>query len=420
MKHRLRHRIIYFLIVCIFSFMCSLPAAAEAKTSTVDVSAIRGVNYEFEGKSEARWRSDLELGKRVNLNSVRIWLSLDAYTKDPTGYISSIERFVQLCGEMGYTVMPIIFNGNSLTTDNHYILDDTFQNFGEKYVKALTEALCDEPGFLMFDIMNEPCCNSLMWDLTKAEDRTYWSNKQWDFVRHYCQYIKTIAPDCPITVGCTTASDINKTAKLVDVLSYHDYSSTMTAYTSNVKSALRAKEYYGKPVINTETGCVCRGNPYDMVFEVLQTYEVPFYFYGLTVDGYWKDVHGIFYPDGTVRDPAAVAALLGFYRNRDYDAIVTENLNREKLVSNCLQRFQALVAGTDNAFAYNSFSMNSLLNICEEMACFLEAGQVVGMSVPPTARVQHYREMENPNRAEVLDFAYEMAKLLREACHILP
>lgn len=416
----MKKRIIALLLAA-FLILCAMPTsfAADEKADVPDVSGVRGVNYEFEGKTEERWRSDLAIGKRVNLNSVRIWLSFDSYVSSSETYISRIKRFFTVCQEMGYTVMPILFNGNSIDASNPYQLDESFYPRGEKYVKDMVDAFAADPAFFMFDIMNEPTCNHLFWDAKTAEEKASWSDKTWKFVKYFCKYVKQISPDSLITVGNTYQTDINKTAEVVDVISYHDYASTTSTYISNANSALRAAAYYKKPVMNTETGCTGRGNPYDVVFQILAEKEIPFYFYGLTADGYWSDIHGIFYADGTVRDPAAVAALLGFYRNRDYTTIVSSNANREQYVTNCLEKFENLLKGNSDSFNHQSISVKSLLNICDEMANLLEANQLVAMDVPPSAKVNYYRSLENPNLQEVLDFAYDMAQMLKEACHLL-
>ena len=53
------------------------------------------------------------------------------------------------------------------------------------------------------------------------------------------------------------------------------------------------------------------------------------------------------------------------------------------------------------------------------MANLLESGQLVPMQVPPTARIAAWRRQENPSELEIKDFAYALARQLRESCHIL-
>jgi hypothetical protein len=50
--------------------------------------------------------------------------------------------------------MPILFNGNNLNPET--LTKEFRENTGDKYVKAIIDAVKDEEGLLMWDIMNEP------------------------------------------------------------------------------------------------------------------------------------------------------------------------------------------------------------------------------------------------------------------------
>lgn len=384
-----------------------------------DYSFIKGVNYEYENKNEDDWRRELEMGKRIGLNSVRIWLKYYLYTQNPKEYIAMLKNFFRVCGESGYSVIVILFNANDIHAEDPFYLEEPFKKEGEGYLKCVVNAIRKEPALLMYDMMNEPGGNHLIWDANDDGEREYWFKKHWNFVRYFSALVKTIDPITPTTVGCSNSMQINETAECVDVLSYHCYAKTRAQIIHYAEIALEASKDYAKPVLCTETGCVARGNPYDVVIEVLSGYKIPWYVYGLTADGYWADSQGIFYRDGTVRDPAIVAAIMGFYRNRDYNTIVPENPNREHFVSECLNRLSRLF--DDNAvdvFNYHNLSADALLEVCEELANYLEGAQLVSMRVPPTARINQWRNQKNPNLLEIKDFAYEMAEIVRRACHI--
>jgi hypothetical protein len=53
----------------------------------------------------------------LNLNSTRIWLSYQAYEKDPQGYIEKLRNYIRTSKRMGLSTMPILWNGNTLTPD---------------------------------------------------------------------------------------------------------------------------------------------------------------------------------------------------------------------------------------------------------------------------------------------------------------
>ena len=128
-----------------------------------DYSWVRGVNHYM--SSGEQLKKELGYGKRVNLNSVRFWLDYRAYAADKTGYIERVVRYTRECYECGYRVMPIIWNGNML--DPHMIDEENYPT-GDEYTRTIVNALKDEPGLLMWDIMNEPSCND--WIFGKVRE----------------------------------------------------------------------------------------------------------------------------------------------------------------------------------------------------------------------------------------------------------
>src|ERR1039458_6739766 len=80
------------LLAGIVLAMAVRPALAEKPLK--DYSFIRGVNYGMTG-DQAVVERDLGYAKRVNLNSTRIWLSYQAYEKDPQGFISRLQNYIR-------------------------------------------------------------------------------------------------------------------------------------------------------------------------------------------------------------------------------------------------------------------------------------------------------------------------------------
>ena len=79
----------------------------DAEKPLKDYSFIRGVNYGMTG-DQAVLERDLGYAKRVNLNSTRIWLSYQAYEKDPQGFINRLQNYIRTSHRMGFTTMPIL------------------------------------------------------------------------------------------------------------------------------------------------------------------------------------------------------------------------------------------------------------------------------------------------------------------------
>ena len=213
---------------------------------------------------------------------------------------------------------------------------------------------------------------------------------------------------------------MESSADLVDVLSYHDYSPTLAGVRKAAELAISVGKKYGKPVINNETCCIARANPYDTVIQVMDELGIPWYVFNLMIEGYWNDVHGIFYPDGTVRDPAIAAAIVGCFRCRDLDVIVPEKANREREVNKVLAKLDKLLSDSEaDVFQYRGTKSEDLLEVCEHMANLLECGQLTAMQIPPTARVAWLRKQEKPRMLEIKQLAYEMAMELKKGCQVL-
>lgn len=70
-------------------------------------------------------------------------------------------------------------------------------------------------------------------------------------------FVKNLDHKNAITVGHTTAIDIEPTADSVDVLSFHDYNGTSRSIDANYSLADSLSKKYGKPVLQTETGWPC-------------------------------------------------------------------------------------------------------------------------------------------------------------------
>ena len=63
--------------------------------------------------------------------------------------------------------------------------------------------------------------------------------------------------------------------------------------------------------------------------------------------------------------------------------------------------------------------LEDTLELCEYAANILEAGELVPMNYPPTAKVAAYRRMENPNTEEIKDWLYELVSTLKKACRLV-
>ncbi|MBR4756349.1 MAG: hypothetical protein IK076_05345 [Bacteroidales bacterium] len=387
--------------------------AKKPKPKT-DYSQIHGVCYGGWRQDEATIRKHLGYAKRIGINSTRLWLP----GVEDKESIEALKKYVRIAHDMGISVMPILFNGNGL---NPAILEESYwAEKGDAYAKAVVTALKDEPGLLCWDIMNEPSCNDYHRKAPE-EEKPARLEKIFKFVRHYCQLVKEIAPENDITVGVVHADFLEMASSdLVDVISFHDYRPTRARITAGYEIAKGVAEKYGKQLINSELGCIGRANPYDLALQIANEYNAGWYVFELMINGYWGDVHGIFYEDGTVRDPSIVAACLGFYRNRDTDTMILEYPDKEGYVERALNLMEEAFAEEKEVFKFSSASTDKILEAAEYCANLLESAQMVPMHEMPTAKIAAWRKMDpkDRNEKEIRQFAYNLVKLLKDNCEI--
>lgn len=406
------------LVVCVAlgCAMFALPAMAEKPLK--DYSFVRGVNHHMFG-DEATWERDLGYAKRINLNSTRVWLGYQFYERDPKAFIERLRNYIRVSHRMGFTTMPILWNGNDIDPNT---LKPEFRARGDAYVKAVVEAVKDEPGVLMWDIMNEPVTNDYVMKATGDEKKKHIAEIT-EFVRYYVNYVRKLDPVNALTVGYEFSSQLDGAADIEDVISFHDY----TTRRSTVEHAYSvAEEYakkYNKPILNTETGCIGRANPYDMVLDIANEHKTGWYLFNLIIEGYWGQIHGIFYPDGTVRDPSIVAAIMGFQRNRNLETMIPMAPNREEWATKIVKEIEEALAQKDDhpsfgKYVHSAAQTDKILDAAEDAADLLEAAEMVPMAVPPSAQVRYWRNQPPEKRdwEAIRKLAYDLGAELKKGC----
>lgn len=429
---------------------------------TVDYQKLRGFNYTQPDAANDRvfWAEyhhdivdrDMGYAERLHLNSARIFLSYDFYKENPDRFLANVKDFVQTAWKHGISTNPIIFMGFRFREDelpwSGFMLeaglkpiyktleDPSCWYIGEKYFDDLYEAIGHEEGLLFWDIANEPgyTDNFVTWydeepsyvqdyqERPNMELLRYRQEKTWEIVRHFCRYVKSKDQEHDIGVGniFIFETEPSRTAELVDVIVFHDYFPTRKRMRDALEYAKKMGEKYGKPVLDNEMCCLARANPYDMSIEMHDEYQIGWYLFELMIGkDMWSRVHGVVYPDGTVRDPSIVAAIGGFFRNRSETAIRSD-VNQEdyvKRVSILAER--TLHAARQKQGSDHSQDVENLLEVCEYAANLLEAGELVPMAYPPTAKIAAYRRQKNVDAMEIEDYLTELIGTLKKACHII-
>jgi hypothetical protein len=98
----------------------------------------------------------------------------------------------------------------------------------------------------------------------------------------------------------------------------------------------------------------------------------------------WGPVHGVFYEDGTVRDPSIAAAIMGFFRKRSLD-ILPAVPDKEGWVTKIIQQSEKWLKDENKNWKEG-------LDIAETSANLLESAELAAMRIPPTWEVDTFRK----------------------------
>ena len=377
--------VILFLTFIIGSYKYS--QAQRTVTGTKgknDLSDIRGFNYTpanddskrhhidcWLNYDEATTNFDLNLAKSLNLNQVRFMLPYQAYveTKDKNQLKTNLQKFVQACNKRGIGVMLCVGSGK-------WINDTTLRPQGREWAKFLVDALSKQPGLRFWDVMNEPDYPPTPATLLQSKCEN---------AKFMAKIFHELDKKTPITIGCAYPEKMMDLAGYVDVLQFHDYSQTRAKIRSNIDRLKHFADSVGKPLINGEIGCIARANPYDVTLEEHMKAGVGWYIWELMiVRKGWGNVHGVFYEDGTVRDPSIAAAVMGFFRKRSSDVLLALP-DREGKVTEVVNKGKVWLNKSDASWTEG-------LMLSETAANLLESAELVPMRVPPTSEVNRLRE----------------------------
>ena len=361
------------------------------KLTPSDLSTIQGANYRGASAtnttdywlhySASETERDLSYADRLKLNQLRVFVNYASWQAGKAAFRGNLVDMARACQRHNIGLMITL--GDTQT----FINDDGTINRGHirRLVKELVSSIGGEPGLAFWDASNEPDYNPP----GSPPDR---EQKRMEIARLIAATLHELDKQTPVTVGVAYERNMETLADAVDVLSFHDYLPTRAAIARDIASAKAFAAKTGKPVMDTETGCIARANPYDVTLEEHIKAHVGWYIWELMITKRWCDVHGVFYPDGTVRDPAIPAAMFGLFRNRSTNAIL-ENLDREGWVNADIAAAQAWL---DNPAG----GWNDGLNAAEKLANLLEGGQVMAMREPPSRTIALLRQ--GAPKAEVL------------------
>jgi Glycosyl hydrolases family 2, TIM barrel domain len=386
-------------------------APALAKSGGIkfapDYSDLRGFNYspvsakagvdKWIQYDHAEIDRDFGYAERLKLNGARVFLSYQAWLADRQSYDANIRNYTRTAFAHHIGVMFVVVDGPQR------MMPDLFEESAKpklrEYAQDLIRAVGSEPGLMMWDVANEPD-----WVHPPGQLPNTNQAQRIKVARFMAQTFKELDRSTPVTIGCMMLDCTRQTADVVDVLTHHDYSQTRAQVDADIVRAQKMAAEFKKPAINNEMACIGRANPYDIEIEEHDKAHMGWMVFELMIAPYWGNVHGITYADGTVRDPAIVAALFGFFRNRGPDVVLEES-DREGITSGVLQDAHKWLADTKPDWFDG-------MVIAETEANTLEAAQLVAMRELPTRKVEMLRTAP-PNilalRLLIKEFSGELA-----------
>jgi hypothetical protein len=345
-----------------------------------DLSTIRGANYcyaEYGGHS-GMWSNysasiterDLGYAQRLGINQIRCFLSYASYQSDSNQFRQNLLHLVRAADQRGIGVMPVVTYSPDMREAGY--------PGAEAWAQFLVDTLKDEPGLAFWDVANEPDYPNT--PTNRVANRIA-------FARHMASVFRRLDGHTPITIGFAYEATMEKYTDDVDALVFHDYLPTREAVRADIARARQVGARVHKQVMDDETGCVARANPYDVTIEEHMKAHLGYYLWELMIvwDGSrgWGTVHGIFYPDGTVRDPSIPMAVMGIFRNRGPNTVL-ENPDREGRVT-------AAVAGARDWLAATNADWAAGSDLAETAANLLESAQLAPLHELPTRQVELLR-----------------------------
>jgi hypothetical protein len=367
--------------------LLALPASGRKVPQ--DLSWVRGFNYTPASVDhEALWMQynddevnrDMGYARSLQLNEVRVFVRYAEWAQDRAKFHQSFDQFMEAAAKHHIGVMLVLAPPGKLVdglAGQEQIDADAKL---KEWVLDLVKMAKDKPSMAFWDVANEPDWNGYPEARRPEKDREH----RMQLARAMADLVHSADKRNPVTVGCFREKCMEELESYTDVLSFHDYSPTTEQIDGYIEEAKAFAAKVHKPVFNTELGCVGRANPYDVMLHEYKKADLGFYIWELMITKGWGDVHGVFYPDGSVRDPAIAAAVMGIFRN-DGENVVLEDPDREGWVASS-------VADGKKWLAEPNPEWKEGLRIAEIQANLLQAAQLIAMRYPPTRTVKLLRE----------------------------
>ncbi|MFH0795523.1 MAG: cellulase family glycosylhydrolase [Candidatus Omnitrophota bacterium] len=207
---------------------------------------------------------EIFLGKKYfpRINTIRLWLSHDAFIRNPITFTRNFEIVLKIGEKYGLSFIPVLFNGWHSYPDFGGISPEQIFYWGSElnffkkvyfsYLKAIVSRYRRDERILLWDLCNEPFNSAPSQEAKDIILR--WLTK----IYYTC---KKFGVKSPICVGSIPGIDAIKLVEPIsDVITFHPY----YAWNAWVKSKKDFKNFLdesvvfankvNKPLLATETG----------------------------------------------------------------------------------------------------------------------------------------------------------------------
>jgi hypothetical protein len=359
-----------------------LPVTAQA-AAPANLSWIRGFDYTpasvtnealYMQYNDEEVNRDFGYARSLNLNQARIFARYSEWKQDRVKFADSFRKVMAAAKRHDIGLMFVLAPGKDMVDATPDKKADADARAKEWVTDMLSLAKGHKEVFA-WDVANEPD-----WSGYSEHPMTdAWRAQRMAFGRAMADVVHAYDKNNLTTVGCFREKCMEVMEPYTDILSYHDYSPTVAEIDSYIEKAKAFAAKVHKPVVQTEMGCIGRGNPYDVALREYHKAGMGFYIWELMITRGWGDIHGVFYPDGSVRDPAIPAAVMGIFRKNDADFRL-ESPDRESWVTRAVDRGKAWLASRNPDW-------NEGLETAELAANMLQGNQLVAMREPPVRTV---------------------------------
>ena len=322
--------------------------------------------------SPAITERDFDYAQRLGINQIRLFSAPPGHTK----------QLQQTSGKISCTSCAPPTGAASASCPSSataWPMQSEGYPGAEEYAKFYVDTLGNEPGLAFWDVFNEP---------DYPPTPTNRPASRIAFARHMAGVFRKLDPHTPVTIGFAYEAQ-HGTIRRTTWMCW--CSTTISKRGRRCGSTSKRPDWPAprrtKQVMDDEMGCVGRANPYDMAIQEHLNDHIGYYLFELMIASgrprAWGNVHGIFYPDGTIRDPSIPMAVMGLFRNRGPE-VVLERPNREGRVTRTISDARRWLAGPDG-------SWQTGLDIAETAANLLESAQLVPLHELPTRQVESLR-----------------------------